>query len=169
LIRHHAKTIHFFVPLGLKKWLQQLCSGLENKIVELDWFQEVSILVELNLTVTEKEMGSSETLVGGAQATASASRIKVACTPAQHRSGRGLFDQHTSLWCTWMIGVLAAESYAVAETDDDRWTYGLPKEGFRCFFGGFVDSTYRGLQQRYRFALRRRYCATVRRMPCLSK
>jgi L-ascorbate metabolism protein UlaG (beta-lactamase superfamily) len=29
--------------------------------------------------------------------------IKVTCTPAQHFSGRGLFDRNASLWASWAI------------------------------------------------------------------
>jgi len=29
--------------------------------------------------------------------------IELVCSPAQHFSGRGLFDRSTTLWCSWVI------------------------------------------------------------------
>ena len=68
------KTARFFVPLGvgnhLKSW------GVdEEKITELDWWQEA----KLN------------------------EHIRLAATPAQHFSGRGLFSRNTTLWASWAI------------------------------------------------------------------
>jgi L-ascorbate metabolism protein UlaG (beta-lactamase superfamily) len=69
-----SKARRFIVPLGvgtrLKDW-----GVLENKIVELDWWQE-------------------HRLHGN---------LMVAATPAQHFSGRGLTDRNQTLWASWVI------------------------------------------------------------------
>lgn len=71
----HLGTIasRIVVPLGVKKNLISL-NIEDNKITEHNWGDQV-IFKELTLT----------------------------CCPAQHFSGRGLFDRNRSLWCSWLI------------------------------------------------------------------
>lgn len=68
------KVTVFLVPVGvgplLKKW------GVpEEKIVEMNWWDEV------------------EPVEG----------LRIAATPSQHFSGRGVFDKNKSLWASWVI------------------------------------------------------------------
>lgn len=68
-----SKVGVFLVPLGIKKRLRRL--GISpDSIIELDWGQEHVI-----------------------------QDIRFTCTPARHFSGRGLFDQGTTLWCSWVM------------------------------------------------------------------
>ena len=67
------KTPRFIVPLGVRKRLIKWGVPSE-KITEHDWWNEV----EFN-------------------------GLTLACTPARHFSGRGLFDRNTTLWCSWVI------------------------------------------------------------------
>ncbi|WP_373876514.1 MBL fold metallo-hydrolase [Paenibacillus spongiae] len=63
----------FIVPLGVRKRLVKW--GIDPaKVTEHDWWNEI----ELN-------------------------GLKLACTPARHFSGRGLFDRNSTLWCSWAI------------------------------------------------------------------
>ncbi|NQV54159.1 MAG: MBL fold metallo-hydrolase [Flavobacteriales bacterium] len=67
------KVSHFYVPLGLKGHL--VGWGVDsNAVTELDWWEEVQM-----------------------------DDIRLACTPSQHFSGRGLTDRNTTLWCSWVI------------------------------------------------------------------
>ena len=68
------KAKHFFVPLGVGTHLRSWGIG-KNKITELDWWQEA-------------KLGDSVTL---------------APTPAQHFSGRSLFNRNSTLWASWVI------------------------------------------------------------------
>jgi hypothetical protein len=57
--------------------------------------------------------------------------LKVAFTPAQHRSGRGLLDHMTTLWGSWCLGVVENEDEGRArELGMKGW------KGFKVFFGG---------------------------------
>ncbi len=68
------KTNRFVVPRGVGKRLKDW--GVDgDKIVELSWWQEYQVNEQL----------------------------MVAATPAQHFSGRGLFDRNKSLWASWVI------------------------------------------------------------------
>lgn len=63
----------FIVPLGVGAHLERW--GVEvERITELDWWEQTDY-----------------------------AGIQLSCTPARHFSGRGLFNRHTTLWCSWAI------------------------------------------------------------------
>ncbi|SDX86903.1 MBL fold metallo-hydrolase [Paenibacillus sp. CF384] len=67
------KAARFIVPLGVAKRLRKW--GVDPaKISELDWGDEVRL-----------------------------AGLTLACMPARHFSGRGLFDRNSTLWCSWVI------------------------------------------------------------------
>lgn len=74
-IRHlNEKTEKFIVPLAVGALIAEW--GVpQNKIVELDWWEEYRFDEQL----------------------------MVAATPAQHFSGRGLCDRNKTLWASWVI------------------------------------------------------------------
>jgi len=68
------KAKHFYVPLGVGTHLRSW--GIENnKITELDWWQEARL----------------------------DDAITLAPTPARHFSGRSLFNRNSTLWASWVI------------------------------------------------------------------
>ncbi|MEO2259301.1 MBL fold metallo-hydrolase [Paenibacillus amylolyticus] len=67
------KTKRFIVPLGVRRRLIQLGVPSEQ-ITEHNWWDELSF-----------------------------KGLTLACTPARHFSGRGLFDRNSTLWCSWVI------------------------------------------------------------------
>lgn len=71
IVKIKEKVQHFYVPLGVKRHLLRW-EVAENKITEMDWWDEVSI--------------------GATQIT---------FVPARHFSGRGPFDRGESLWGGW--------------------------------------------------------------------
>lgn len=75
-IRALAKLrVPIVTSLGVGMHLEQL--GVDPAVItELDWWEEV-------------------TLPGG--------RLSFRATPAQHFSGRGLFDRNTTLWSSWVV------------------------------------------------------------------
>ncbi|MFB7142693.1 MBL fold metallo-hydrolase [Gottfriedia sp. NPDC056225] len=67
------KVRKFLVPLGVGSHLERW--GIEpEQIIELDWWEEADFL-----------------------------RMKFRCTPAKHSSGRGFFNQNSTLWSSWVI------------------------------------------------------------------
>ena len=65
----------YFVPLGLRSWLE--AHGVAaSQIREMDWWQEETITI-------------------------SGKTLRVTATPSQHFSGRGLFDRNKTLWASW--------------------------------------------------------------------
>lgn len=68
-----AKGTHFFVPLGIGAHLEEW-NVPPNQITDLDWWES-------------KQLGS----------------VTFVCTPAQHYSGRGLFDRMETLWASWSV------------------------------------------------------------------
>lgn len=67
------KEIQFIIPLGVGSHLKKW--GIKNEnITEKDWWETVEI-----------------------------EDIKFTATPAQHFSGRGLFDEAKTLWASWVV------------------------------------------------------------------
>lgn len=67
----------YFVPIGIKAWL--VGQGIEaDRITELNWWQEASIEIR-------------------------GKPLQVTATPAQHFSGRGLFNRNQTLWSSWLV------------------------------------------------------------------
>lgn len=64
----------FIVPLGVGRRIAKW-GVAEEKIVEIDWWEESHPLGDL----------------------------KIIATPARHFSGRGLFDRNSTLWASWVI------------------------------------------------------------------
>lgn len=67
----------YFVPLGIKEWLEGQGVASE-RITELNWWQDAVVEVR-------------------------GQTLKVTATPAQHFSGRGLFDRNQRLWSSWLL------------------------------------------------------------------
>ena len=68
-----SKVEHFVTPLKVGDYLKDWGIA-EEKITQLDWWQDI-------------EIGT----------------IKLTATPAQHFSGRGLFDRDHTLWASWVV------------------------------------------------------------------
>lgn len=88
------KTEAFLTPLGVGNRL--INWGIKpNKVFQLDWWQSVTL-----------------------------NGIKFVATPAQHFSGRGLFDGDKTLWASWVI------------IDSSANQKGTTGDTFRLFFSG---------------------------------
>lgn len=80
-----AKVRHYVVPLGVENHLKRWGVGAD-KITNMAWWEETEI-----------------------------DGLTLACTPAQHFSGRKLVDNMATLWCSW---VLKDESHQIFESGD---------------------------------------------------
>ncbi|KAF9483094.1 Metallo-hydrolase/oxidoreductase [Pholiota conissans] len=80
----HARwpKAHFLVPLGVKRSITAEINMEDSKIQEMDWWERSSFPI--------------------ADAV-----VEFICTPAQHNSGRGVFDQCKSLWSSWVVRQLS--------------------------------------------------------------
>jgi len=77
-------NILFIVPKGVKKWFTK--KGITN-VIELSWWESQNIVLDQWLPA-----------------------IKVTAVPAQHFSGRGLFDCNKTLWCGFIMDFFRKES-----------------------------------------------------------
>ncbi|QKF82607.1 MBL fold metallohydrolase [Halarcobacter ebronensis] len=106
IIKLKDKVGHFYTTLGVKQSLIDL--GVDTmKVCELDWWQSCTI-----------------------------KSIKVTATPAQHFSGRGLFDRDKTLWASWVITSSKVNVFFSADTG---YFNGLKKIGEK--YGPF-DMTF---------------------------
>lgn len=87
----------WIVPLGIRKTLAR--RGIHNTI-EMDWWDKVTLPVK-----------------GGDD------KYEVACTPAMHWSGRGLWDSNHTLWCSFVL--LKNDKPIVFHAGDTGYASGL--------------------------------------------
>lgn len=73
VLKIKGKTKHFYTPLAVGNHLRSWGVS-DSQITELDWWQET-------------QLGS----------------LELVCTPAQHFSGRGLNNNQSTLWSSWVI------------------------------------------------------------------
>ena len=129
LWKHHKKTIHFIVPMGLKQWFEG-CKIPSDRITELDWWHETLVSFGSSSSSTSSPQTGESSDSAGVDKEA-ALNLKVAFTPAQHRSGRGLMDHMKTLWGSWSVGVVEKEDISKSSARGMKdWA------GFKIFFGG---------------------------------
>ncbi|KAL8710591.1 MAG: hypothetical protein Q9220_004815 [cf. Caloplaca sp. 1 TL-2023] len=80
IYRRRGSGVHFLVPLGNRARLVGMGIPAES-VTELDWWQGVRARVP------------------GLEDVA----VELTCTPSQHGSGRGILDQGSTLWCSWVL------------------------------------------------------------------
>nr|POE65151.1 n-acyl-phosphatidylethanolamine-hydrolyzing phospholipase d [Quercus suber] len=85
-------AIHVFAPLGNKTWFQQHVGCAPTDATEADWWDSFS--------VTIPALGE----------------MRITCTPAQHGSGRSVFDQNHTLWCGWALSANGKALYFAGDT-----------------------------------------------------
>lgn len=85
-----GEGVTFIVPLRNVPWFRS-CGIPSEQIVELDWHDSVVL-----------------------RASERYPPVRFICTPAQHSSGRGILDQRTTLWSSWVVKQEAEEASASA-------------------------------------------------------
>lgn len=108
-------SVHFFVPLGNKKWFASAIGTKESDVTEFDWWDHASF-------TTPAQTHSS---------------LRVTCTPCQHFANRSLFDRNHTLWASWAIEQLPTRN----ETRENKIQDDKPI--CKIWFGG--DTAYRGV------------------------
>ncbi|GAA5858032.1 hypothetical protein JCM8547_006671 [Rhodosporidiobolus lusitaniae] len=84
----------FFAGLGNKPFF--LALGIPSEqVFEMDWWDEETFPVEHFLPFHRNRSRNSKE--------ESEELVRVTCVPAQHTSGRGIFDQRSTLWCGWIV------------------------------------------------------------------
>ncbi len=68
-----GKTAHYIVPLGVEKHIKRWIDD-DSKVTELAWWENFEL-----------------------------DGLKINCTPANHRTGRALDNQQTTLFCSWLL------------------------------------------------------------------
>ena len=97
-----SKVARYIVPLGVENHLKRWKIA-PQKITNMAWWEETNI-----------------------------NGLTIACTPAQHFSGRKLIDSMRTLWASW---VLKDENHQVYESGDSGFTGHFEK--IREKYGGF--------------------------------
>lgn len=78
VVKQMGNSVTWVIPKGLRHFFVRKNGIKEDKIIEMDWWQEM----KLSSPVGE---------------------VNIACTPAQHWSGRTPIDTNKSLWCGFVV------------------------------------------------------------------
>ncbi|KAK3077906.1 hypothetical protein LTS18_008945, partial [Coniosporium uncinatum] len=101
-IKELHPNVHFFVPLGNKKWFVDKC-GIHN-VTELDWWESRDI--QLTATSTKGRTDSTPSVTetsDGKKAAPKEILASIGCLPCQHTSARTPFDKSHTLWASWSV------------------------------------------------------------------
>lgn len=113
-------SVHFFVPLGNKKWFASAIGTSENDVTEFDWWDNASF------TTSEQTH----------------SKLRITCTPCQHFANRSIWDRNHTLWASWAVEQLPTSS--ANEAGQAAATAG-EKPICKVWFGG--DTAYKGVRR----------------------
>ena len=91
-------NVHFFCPLGNKKWFNQ--SGI-TQVTELDWWDERDM--EVAAVGEKSEISRTDTSSSLQDKQSAGLNAKISCLPCQHTSGRTAFDKGMTLWSSWCV------------------------------------------------------------------
>ena len=97
-----SKTAHYIVPLGIDKHIRRWIED-DSKVTNLAWWESFNL-----------------------------DGLEIHCTPANHKSGRALNNQQSTLFCSW---VLKDENHQILESGDTG--YGAHFAEIHNRFGGF--------------------------------
>lgn len=85
-----ADSAHFYVPLGLKAWLEDIDVN-PQQITEFDWWDSKSVISQYT-------------------------DIQIQALPSQHWSARGLGDRFETLWASWSIKIADQHFWFAGDT-----------------------------------------------------
>lgn len=93
------------VPLGIAKWLMGRCSIEKDRIVELEWWQQISV-AKRNGRVNPLDGGDDVDDENYHGATTSTNNnddkiLTITCCPASHWASRTMWDRNFRLWCSF--------------------------------------------------------------------
>jgi N-acyl-phosphatidylethanolamine-hydrolysing phospholipase D len=122
-IERYHPNIQYLVPTGVKSILSSF--GVPTaKVKELGWWGEITIntspsieyipkdhqidvsipspTFEINEDQDDPPLSPTSTLFSQTTLT-NVTSLTATCCPAQHNSGRGLFDRNKTLWASWYL------------------------------------------------------------------
>ena len=97
-----SKTAHYIVPLGIDKHITRWIDD-DSKVTNLAWWENYNL-----------------------------DNVELICTPANHKSGRALDNQQTTLFCSWVI---RDGNHQILESSDTG--YGTHFEEIHRRYGDF--------------------------------
>ncbi|KAL9075170.1 MAG: hypothetical protein Q9161_001856 [Pseudevernia consocians] len=97
-IKQRHPNVHFFAPLGNKKWFEKV--GVHNA-TELDWWQSR----QFTLSKQPKSEKLEHEDIDGTVSIGESEDIEatIECLPCQHTSGRTPFNKSHTLWASWRV------------------------------------------------------------------
>jgi len=121
------RNVHFFAPLGNKKWFVENGFAKEN-VTELDWWEERNV----KLTPT----GKSVTAAGASTPSDQTISATISCLPCQHTSARTPFDKGQTLWASWSVTSSPTTTTASSSKTSASSVYFAGDTGYRIVPAG---------------------------------
>jgi len=101
-LKHHVEL--WVVPLGIGNWLVESCSIDRQRIVELQWWQQLRVgkrkgrvVVIKNHSYEDKSFVCNEY--------ENDEVLTITCCPSSHWAGRTILDRNLRLWCSFAFSV----------------------------------------------------------------
>ncbi|TDL20164.1 N-acyl-phosphatidylethanolamine-hydrolyzing phospholipase D [Rickenella mellea] len=115
---------HIFAPLGNKEYFRSL--GIpEYHTHILDWWDSRRVEIDFSTDANSSDKQVHKII------------FDLTCTPAQHFTGRGVFDNYKSLWASWAVQqIIPSPSLSAAGDVPER-------VGAKVYFAG--DTGYRAV------------------------
>lgn len=98
---------YWAVPLGMSKWLQEHCDIPKEDILEMTWWQSISL---------QRQPDGSLLKVDTNNAKEHADDLTLTCAPAQHWCGRNMVDRNKRLWCSWVVQSKSLKYFFAGDT-----------------------------------------------------
>jgi N-acyl-phosphatidylethanolamine-hydrolysing phospholipase D len=121
-----------FAPLGNGAFLK---SAGADRVHVMDWWDskrvEIQIPHQPPINASEKNPSKEPTSTPPSYTLS----FDITCTPCQHFTGRKLFDDFRTLWCSWAIEASVPPDPSPEET---------PRESVKVYFAG--DTGYRSVR-----------------------
>lgn len=102
-------NVHFFAPLGNKRWFER--SGVPSgNVTELDWWDTRDLRLETAYVDGEAKV-VDDVSVSGSLDSKGGITATIGALPCQHTSARGPFDKAKTLWASWSVESGGAKVY----------------------------------------------------------
>lgn len=150
-LKESGKIQYWVVPLGIKRWLMEVCDVDAKEIVELEWWETAHFrkdhsndsehddesssqameLVEIkSQTRIHPSLDESTSLDHNEK-----TMLALTCAPAQHWCSRSPFDRNKRLWCSFAVKTTRNIS-SDGDSDDRISLFSTGSSSLNFYFGG---------------------------------
>lgn len=98
-LKEHVQL--WVVPLGIAKWLVWKCNIEEHRIVELEWWQQLTLKKDGSKIVAMDKQSNDNSSLSNSIINNDSTTLTITCCPASHWASRTMSDRNFRLWCSF--------------------------------------------------------------------